>query len=403
MALVLVCGCGSAQPQTSAPTVYVGPPPEERTPLVAPALPETHVNVQPLEAVAPKEFPPAQPIELDLSTFVPESVDDAIKQKLAAAEQLFLRGDHAGAAQAYARVPRHVLVDPLLALARLRLRAVREGWPTQLGAGDKDARVAKAIQELKALNLQPLPPGAPRPSVERGGMIGPAHSLSGFPFLRERGRWQLVHGDYEDAWESLNEATRLRGSPGDAEALSLFAFANLATGKVADALPLMEQATMADLGSADRWGNLGTVRMMSGKVNEATRAYEARVRLAQGSAQAHADYGIALVQTGELTRGIAELKTAIDQEPNKPSFLSNYGYALHRAGRRAEAQRAFEQALRGDPKLLVGLLGLSALLAEDPLQRAEARKLLDRAIALAPDDPRVVAAKTDLDALEAKR
>lgn len=377
---LLACG----PPPAAAPTAPVSVVPAPSGPVLGPAMapaekPPADPNAPKLELLAPATFPPAKKADLDLSGFV----DASLRERFAAAEALFARGEDAAADKAYAALPKSAALAPWLTLARIRVKARKEDWPTSVGSGDADARVAAAASTLSKLDLSQVPAAA------QG------------PFHLERGRWLLVHGDYERARSSLDEA--MKSLPNEAEVLSLLGLARLATGQVAEALDPIERATALDLGSAARWGNLGTIRMMNGKINEAARAYEARLRLAPEEGQAHADLGVALVQLGELTRGQKELEAAVQREPKRPGFLANLGYAQHRAGRRAEARASFEKALAQDPKLLVGLLGLAALYAESPTERSQAKPLLERASKLAPDDPRVIAANADLEQLEKNR
>lgn len=381
--LLLLAAC--AEQRAPAPATPVNTPASPSGPVLGPAMapaerPPVDPNAAKPELLAPATFPPAQKTELDLASFVPGSVESSLRDRFAAAEASFVRGEDAAADKAYAALPKGGALAPWLTLARIRVKARREAWPTSVGSGDADKRVAAAITSLSKLDWAQVPTAA------QG------------PFHLELGRWLLVHGDYERARASLDQA--VKSLPNEAEVLSLLGLARLATGQIAEALDPIERATALDLGSAARWGNLGTIRMMNGKINEAARAYEARLRLAPEDGQAHADLGVALVQLGELTRGQKELEAAVQREPTRPGFWANLGYAQHRAGRRAEARASFEKALAQDPKLLVGLLGLAALYAESPTERAKAKPLLERATAIAPDDPRVIAAKDDLAQLE---
>lgn len=388
LCLVLAACSETPQPARSASSELANAP--SSGPVIGPAMtPAAHVEAPPEpkgELLAPAVFPAPRASEVALGPWLPATISAPARERFAAAEQSFLGGDLRGADKLLAalresRESRDTLA-PWITLARLRIRAAREDWPTSVGGADADARVASALTLLAQLDLTVVPAAA------RG------------PFLLERGRWLLVYGDYAAAREVLEQAATTL--PDEPEALSLLGLARLATGQVQQALEPIERATALDPGSAERWGNLGTIRMMNAKVNEAARAYEARVRLAPNEAQGHADLGLALVQIGELTRARAELLRATELSPEHASYLSSYAYALHRSGKLREARSAYERALQRDPKLLVGLLGYSALLSENPAELAQARKLLERAEKVAPADPRVLAAAADLRELESK-
>lgn len=387
-ALCIGCFAACAEPPVPrAPAAKVVEPAPASGPVIGPAMApaEKPVTTQPAvrgELMPPQVFPAAKPSELGLASFVPGAVEASLRERFALAEGEFLHGNDRAAEKAFAALPKSGALTPWLALAKLRLRARTEDWPTSVGGGDRDSRVASAIATLHKLDLRDVP------ATARG------------PFLHEQGRWLLVHGDYQRARGALEVAAQTLGE--EPETLSLLGLARLASGEVAAALDPIERATALDLGSAARWGNLGTIRMMNGKINEAARAYEARVRLAPNDAQGHADLGIALVQLGEHTRGRAELQRATELEPDRASFLSNLAYAQHRADKRGEARATYQRALAKEPTLLVALLGYSALLSENPAELPEARRVFERAEKLAPDDPRVLAAKSDLAELEKK-
>ncbi len=89
-------------------------------------------------------------------------------------------------------------------------------------------------------------------------------------------------------------------------------------------------------------------------------------------------------------------------EPRRATFHSNLGYALQQSGSVDRARSEYQEALRLDPKLVSAWINLATALARDPATRKEARADLERARALSPDDPRVVANLQELDALEGR-
>ena len=139
---------------------------------------------------------------------------------------------------------------------------------------------------------------------------------------------------------------------------------------------------------------------MSGRTREAIAEYEARARMADGDARAHSDLGTALLGTQDLERALSELQRAVQLEPHRATFHSNLGYALQQAGHVDRALAEYHEALRIDPKLVSAWINLATALARDPKTRKDARAALERARALAPDDPRVKANLEELDALD---
>jgi Flp pilus assembly protein TadD len=132
---------------------------------------------------------------------------------------------------------------------------------------------------------------------------------------------------------------------------------------------------------------------------EAFAESEARVRLDDGDARAHSDLGTALLATQDLPRALSELQRAVRADPQRATFHSNLGYAMQQAGRIDGALAEYREALRLDPKLVSAWINLATALAIDPKRRADARSALEKARALAPDDPRVKANLDELDEL----
>jgi Flp pilus assembly protein TadD len=100
-----------------------------------------------------------------------------------------------------------------------------------------------------------------------------------------------------------------------------------------------------------------------------------------------------------LARAVAELARAVQGDPARATFHSNYGFALQQSGRMDDAIAEYRAALRLDPKLVSAWINLGTALAASPKTRPEARAALEKARALAPDDPRVKANLEELDAL----
>jgi Flp pilus assembly protein TadD len=118
-----------------------------------------------------------------------------------------------------------------------------------------------------------------------------------------------------------------------------------------------------------------------------------------GDPRAHSDLGTALLGTQDLARAVAELARAVQGDPARATFHSNYGFALQQSGRMDDAIAEYRAALRLDPKLVSAWINLGTALAASPKTRPEARAALEKARALAPDDPRVKANLEELDAL----
>lgn len=82
----------------------------------------------------------------------------------------------------------------------------------------------------------------------------------------------------------------------------------------------------------------------AGQIDEAITAYRRALELWPGHPQALINLGTALRTRGALEESIATLQRVIALEPHRPMAYVQLGQTLYRAGRRAEAARAFESA-----------------------------------------------------------
>jgi Flp pilus assembly protein TadD len=135
-------------------------------------------------------------------------------------------------------------------------------------------------------------------------------------------------------------------------------------------------------------------------VEEAVKEYRSEVTLDPNDARARSDLGTALLARNDFPGAMRELTKAIELDPKRATFRSNLGYALQLQGKKDEAVASYREAIRLDDKLASAWINLATLLAKEPKTRAEARSALEKARALDPQDPRVVANLEELDALE---
>jgi Flp pilus assembly protein TadD len=147
---------------------------------------------------------------------------------------------------------------------------------------------------------------------------------------------------------------RYRGNPKDADAALKYGKALRASGQRAQAVAVLEQATIAH----------------------------------PGNKQLLAAYGRALADNGNFQQAFDVLGRA--HSPDDPDWrlLSAQGATLDQLGRYEEARQYYASALKmvPDQPLVLSNLGLSYVLSKD-LPRAE--DTLRRANSLAPNDPRV--------------
>ena len=159
------------------------------------------------------------------------------------------------------------------------------------------------------------------------------------------------------ASELLEEYVRVQ--PGDGQALTLLASAQMAQGRNAKATALMQQALAAkDL--PEYHTALGLSLVGSGKVGDGTAQLEAAFK---DPTQLQA--GVALVglylRDGQPTKALAIVERLLKQQPANPAYFNMAGMAQAQLGKLPEARAAFEKALQIDPNLAQVRLNLARL------------------------------------------
>lgn len=175
-------------------------------------------------------------------------------------------------------------------------------------------------------------------------------------------------------------------------------------GRVDEALPLLQQAAALAPAQPIVWQRLGEAQLKSNRLAEAAAAFDQVLKLRP--ADIHALFGLARadLQAGRLTAARSRLQEAVAANPDFPGAQTLLASVFERLGNPAAAQAA-RLRVRGDGHyteapdpwavdlgaychnpytLLVAASGLSS----DGRNR-EALPLLERAIALAPQDARL--------------
>lgn len=375
VALAVVGAAAACDPPQEAAAPVRNLPPVVPVELPTFGLPSSGADAG--AAATPKRtvgwFPPPKPTAIALArTGNPE-----LDAKLTEGDAAFGKEDFASALKLYAEAqklsPKHPA--PLVGIARA---LVARETPTLNFAAAKGNRVVqKALADLRrAVKLDPE--------------FGPAEA--------ELGRALLLLGDAPLAIDPLRRASGKL--PNEPEVHSALGVALLASGRGEEAVASLARAVELDPGSAPRRGNLGTVLFMRGRIDEAVKEYEAQVALDAADPRAHSDLGTALLSRNDFVGAMRELERAVELDPKRATFRSNIGYALQLQGKRAEAIASYREAIRLDDKLASAWINLATVLAKDPATRGEARSALEKARALDPQDPRVVANFKELEALD---
>jgi len=164
------------------------------------------------------------------------------------------------------------------------------------------------------------------------------------------------------------------------------------SGRFDEAAEQYEKMVAMDSGNMIGYSNLGTALMLAGSFEKAAPALQRAINIEPRSGT-YSSLGLIHYYLGDLDAAVEAHQSAINLAPNNSVLWSNLGDALWVAGRRGEAQSAFESAeslaldaLRvnpNDPYTQLDLAWISTMLD----RHAEARELVERAQSQLPEDP----------------
>lgn len=212
----------------------------------------------------------------------------------------------------------------------------------------------------------------------------------------DRAHWGLAEslwqrGERDAALKHMEAAVRLSAS--DPKLMRRLGRMYLDLGRLADADRQSLAALEADRQSAEVWALRGECLTHSGDYSGALAAYHRALAL-------QPDFPDVQLQAAELYRlqgrfdrllaTVDRLKDSIGSDEVCPSRAHTLrGIALQQFQRHSDAQRCFQEAIRGDPSDPEPYLYLAALHLEQGNIPA-AREPLETAIALAPQSPRAI-------------
>ncbi len=198
----------------------------------------------------------------------------------------------------------------------------------------------------------------------------------------------LSTGDFEEARRRFGE--RLQRGAGTAE--SFFYLAVLAERRGDKQLALQSYSRLVEAGG----GLLPRVRAASllidaGRTDAALRLFD---NVPPSGRNDPLDVAIArsnvLLTAGDLRGALASLDAALERHPQHPQLLYQRAMLLVRGDRLRDAIRAFEALLRQRPDDPTILNALGYTLGDNRRQLARATRLVERALALSPDNAAII-------------
>lgn len=196
----------------------------------------------------------------------------------------------------------------------------------------------------------------------------------------------LERGEAVAGMAELEEALRL--DPRYADALLNLSRAELAAGRIEQALVRAEAAQRVELNSAAGWAVVGTVQLAAGQLVAAKTAWLEALRLRPDWADAHFSLGQVLTRTGEIAAATVAYAEAARLRPEWGAARQELAGALNDLGRAAEALPHAREAVRLDPSSPEAFLALgNSLSALD--RDAEAAAAFQEVLRLKPEYPGV--------------
>jgi Flp pilus assembly protein TadD len=254
---------------------------------------------------------------------------------------------------------------------------------------------------------EPLPPQATTPlaEVQRAALL-------------EQARQALEAGELNEALLAADAVARQE--PRSLEALAILGVAYYRAGRAAEAERVYRRMLAIAPDHAEALANLGVLQLEAGRVEEAERAFRRALAADPTLDEVRLALADLLASQGRVDAAVAEWRLVADRNPAVLEFQVKIGAAYETAGRFEEAAAAYLRALDrhgDDPSLRLRLgrvlraMGRTGAAVEQlreaccgPLATAEcfvefaralleigrleeALRALDRALALAPDDP----------------
>jgi tetratricopeptide (TPR) repeat protein/TolB-like protein/DNA-binding winged helix-turn-helix (wHTH) protein len=164
------------------------------------------------------------------------------------------------------------------------------------------------------------------------------------------------------------------------------------SGRYAEAVSQYEYVIALNPDNMNGYSNLGAAHMLAGNFTAAAAAYERALEI-EPTKIAHSNLGLLFYYVGDFDRSIENHRRAIELAPNDYLAKSNIGDAYAADGQSAKSRNAFTQAQElaedalavdsNDPWTTMDLAWIDSMLDE----QENARKLIDKALELLPEDP----------------
>jgi tetratricopeptide (TPR) repeat protein/DNA-binding winged helix-turn-helix (wHTH) protein len=199
-------------------------------------------------------------------------------------------------------------------------------------------------------------------------------------------------GEVQEAERLLQQA--IDQQPGNWRLIDALGHLYFYTGRYESASEEYRRVTYLDPGNWQGHGNLGSALMMTGQFTAALDSIQTALHIEERASQ-RSNLATIYYYLGEFDRSVEIHRQTLETMPRSHFVWLNLGDSLRFSSQPEEASKAYRQAaeisrdlLEVNPDSPVDLmvLGWSVASLGDA---SEARRLIDRAVALSPDDPYV--------------
>ena len=209
-------------------------------------------------------------------------------------------------------------------------------------------------------------------------------ALGGLGFAYQRLNWPL------EAERILRRATDAH--PGNASAFNSLGVFLFQTGRFEEAAAQFEYAFALRPDDAKYVTNLASTYVMQGSFASAAMYFQRAIDI-KPTKNAYSNLGLMRLYSGDYDAAVESQRSAVELQPNDLLTRANLGDTLWAAGRLLEARQTLQEAEKmaaralevnpNDPLTILDMAWIKAGLREHD----EARRFIDRAMELVPDDP----------------
>lgn len=182
----------------------------------------------------------------------------------------------------------------------------------------------------------------------------------------------------------------IKASPDNAEGQHYLGLALVQSGKGEEGLEALKRACELAPDNAMFRANLGKAALKLNDLETARAAFDQATQIAPNDFESWNNLAGLYRQAGALDDALTAYETAL-QLKRHPAIAFNLGLVAKDLGRRDRARTAFQDVLQMQPRDVQARMQLTALASEDG-DFDGASAVLDEAMRIAPDNPRILAA-----------